>query len=590
MAVAGFSAVCERSTGLQLMATETKRVILSDRSIRKARLGSGLVIFVFVLMHLGNHSLGLISIAAAEDGRRWFLAIWRNPLGTILLYGALVVHMLLVLRALYVRRTLVMPPSEMFQTATGLLIPLLLVDHVLGTRVAHAIYGFADNYHAIVRILWVSSPANGVRQTLALVVVWIHGCIGVHLWLRYRSWYTPLAPAALSFAIVLPILALLGFATMGRTVAAAIEDERGYPGGYYENTRGFGEYEPAPLPAKASVMFAYRAGLYGTFGFAVVGLFAFRAQRRWRERPNQLSIRYPGGEIVRVPRGFTVLEASRLGGIPHYSVCGGKGQCSTCRVQVVEGAASLPPPEAIEQRTLDRIGATADVRLACQLRPTQNIGVVPLLAPAPEATIPVNSQTISSGREREIVVFFCDLRHFTTLTAAQLPFDIVFLLNRYFAIIGRAVEDAGGRLDKFIGDGAMAIFGLRHPPEEACRQALKAAAQIVRDVDRLDEELTGELSMPLRLAIGIHAGPAVVGSMGYGAVKNLTAVGDTVNVASRLESVAKELDCTLVFSEPVASLSGVDIATIESREIAVRGRAEPLRVYIVAKDEAGRFA
>jgi len=78
--------------------------------------------------------------------------------------------------------------------------------------------------------------------------------------------------------------------------------------------------------------------------------------------------------------------------------------------------------------------------------------------------------------------------------------------------------------------------------------------------------------------------------MGYGSVKNVTAIGDTVNVASRLESVAKEFNSTLVFSEPVAQLSEVDITGVESREIAVRGRGEPLRVYIVSKEASSRFA
>src|SRR5262249_26215585 len=155
--------------------------------------------------------------------------------------------------------------------------------HVLGTRIAHAAYGFADNYHAIVRILWVTSPGNGVRQTLALIVVWIHGCIGVHLWLRYRRWYVGLAPIALSLAILLPILCLIGFATMGRTIATAIEDERGYPGGYYEMERGYGEYESRPVGGGAKMMVYYRSALYGSFGLAVAAVLAFRVQRRWRE-------------------------------------------------------------------------------------------------------------------------------------------------------------------------------------------------------------------------------------------------------------------------------------------------------------------
>ena len=574
------------------MTIEARKPIISDRLVRKFRLGSGLIVFTFVIMHLANHSLGLISLGTAERAQHWFMTVWRNPVGTVLLYGALLVHILLVLRLLYRRRTLVMPAGEAFQIVTGLLVPLLLIDHIVATRIVHDVYGYHDTYKAIVHSLWLTAPANGLRQSFLLIIVWVHGCIGVHFWLRYRPWYTAVGPVLLSFAIVLPVLALLGFAAMGKTVAyeAAEEDERGYAGGYYSDMRSFGEKGSVPGSQMADALWPYRAAFYGAFSLSIVGLFGFRAHRRLRERQYQVAIRYAGGEVVHAPRGFSVLEASRLGGIPHYSVCGGKGQCSTCRVQIIEGAENLPPPEALEQKTLNRIGATPDIRLACQLRPTGNVSVVPLLTPMAEATMPIYSQTASPGREREIVVFFCDLRHFTALTEARLPFDIVFLLNRYFAIVGRIIEENGGRMDKFIGDGAMALFGLRTTPKEANRQALKAAAAIVREIDKLSAELADELAAPLEIAIGIHAGSAVVGSMGYGSVKNVTAIGDTVNVASRLESVAKEFNSTLVFSEPVAQLSEVDITGVESREIAVRGRGEPLRVYIVSKEASSRFA
>jgi adenylate cyclase len=541
-------------------------------------------------MHLSNHALGLISVNAAENGRRLFLLFWRNPIGTCLFYGAVVVHVLLVYRALYMRRTLAMPAGEAFQIVTGLMIPLLLIDHVLGTRVVHSIYGFADTYKATVRSLWLTAPYIGLRQTVALVIVWVHGCIGVHFWLRYRSWYNRASPAMLAFAILLPVLALLGFAAMGRNIAYQIAHAaaNGYPGGYF-GRREIVSDEVVPGSVSDAIR-PYGTALYGILGLSIAGLFLLRLKRRWSERAHQIAIRYPGGETIEVPRGFTVLEASRLGSIPHYSVCGGKGQCSTCRVQVVDGRAFLPPPDAIEEKTLTRIGAAPDVRLACQLRPSHDLTVVPMLVPAPETAIPTFSQAASPGREQEIVVLFCDIRHFTTLTEARLPFDIVFLLNRYFSIVGRVIEERGGRIDKFIGDGVMALFGLGTTPENACRQALKAAAMIVAEIDKLATELADELSMPLQIAIGVHTGRAVVGSMGYGNVKALTAIGDTVNVASRLESAAKEFETALVFSQPVALLSGVDMAGIESREIAVRGRAEPLQVYIVPKTESGRFA
>ncbi|MGO6846318.1 adenylate/guanylate cyclase domain-containing protein [Rhizobium ruizarguesonis] len=564
------------------MTTVSATGIFSERTIRRARLGSGLVIFIFVLLHLSNHAIGLISVAAADKAAHLFLAIWRNPLGTAIFYSSVLIHIALVLRAIYMRRSLVMPKGEMAQIVLGLLIPLLLLDHVIGTRIAHEFYGYIDDYETVVGMLWIRNPANGARQALGVVAVWIHGCIGIHFWLRYRSWYPDFAPLLLALAILVPVLSLLGFVEMGRTLADPSYQQSMTVSAYKEgvNTR----YASNPEVHRQVAMI--RAGLYGAFSASLLIVVAARARRKLKERLDQVAVNYPGGEVIRVPRGFSVLEASRLGGLPHYAVCGGKGQCSTCRVQILGDYDSLPAPDKMEQTTLRRINAGPDVRLACQLRPNRDVAVAPLLVPATEAALPANSQETSPGREREIAVLFVDIRHFTTMTETRLPFDVVFLLNRYFAIIGKAVEQSGGRLDKFIGDGAMALFGLNTAPEEACRQALNAAAAIVAEIEKLAAELADELALPLRIAIGIHTGPAVVGTMGYGRVRSMTAIGDTVNVASRLESAAKEFEAAIVISEPVASLSGANLAGIESREISVRGRALPLKVYVIPREKA----
>ncbi|WP_326893381.1 adenylate/guanylate cyclase domain-containing protein (plasmid) [Rhizobium beringeri] len=564
------------------MTTVSATGIFSERTIRRARLGSGLVIFIFVLLHLSNHAIGLISVTAADKAAHLFLAIWRNPLGTAIFYSSVLTHIALVLRAIYMRRSLVMPKGEMAQIVLGLMIPLLLMDHVIGTRIAHEFYGYIDDYETVVSTLWIRNPTNGVRQVFGVVAVWIHGCIGIHFWLRYRSWYPDFAPLLLALAILVPVLSLLGFVEMGRTLADPSYQQAMTISAYKEgiNTR----YASNPEVHRQVAMI--RAGLYGAFSASLLIVVAARARRKLKERLDQVAVNYPGGEVIRVPRGFSVLEASRLGGLPHYAVCGGKGQCSTCRVQILGDYDSLPAPDKMEQTTLRRINAGPDVRLACQLRPNRDVAVAPLLVPATEAALPANSQETSPGREREIAVLFVDIRHFTTLTETRLPFDVVFLLNRYFAIIGKAVEQAGGRLDKFIGDGAMALFGLNTAPEEACRQALNAAAAIVAEIEKLAAELADELALPLRIAIGIHTGPAVVGTMGYGRVRSMTAIGDTVNVASRLESAAKEFEAAIVISEPVANLSGADLAGIESREISVRGRALPLKVYVIPREKA----
>ncbi len=541
--------------------------LLSDKNLRTARLVSGIVLMVFVTMHLLNHALLLVSLPAAEAARPWFLLIWRNPLGTLILYGALIVHLVLVLLALYRRRSLVMPVREAIQVLFGLAIPLLVAEHVIGTRVFHSLTGIEDDYQFVLRALWIDTPIIGLKQVVATIVIWVHGCLGLYFWLRYRQGYPRAAPWLLVAAVLVPVLALLGFADGGRAV---------------------GLIDRVPPPVDQSVIenglrmkeLLLRA-IYLSFVAMLVAVLALRVLRMRRERRNLVEIRYSDGNVVRVAKGHSVLEASRIGGIPHYAVCGGKGRCSTCRIKVSEGLADLPAIQPVERATLTRIGAEPDVRLACQLRPTDDLSVTPLLIPDRRRALMLASQPATPGREREIAILFCDIRSFTALADHRLPFDIVFLLNRYFAMVGKAVEQAGGRMDKFIGDGAMALFGVETSNVEACRQALAAAAAILEDLGRLNEELAGEINAPLRVAIGIHAGPAIVGAMGYREVMNVTAIGDTVNVASRLEMVAKELNASVVVSEQVVRLAGLDLSAFELRDADIRGRAQPLQIRAV---------
>ncbi|MCD2180982.1 adenylate/guanylate cyclase domain-containing protein [Rhizobium sp. GN54] len=547
----------------------------SERFLQKLRLGAGLVMLSFVALHLINHALLLVSLQTA-DRVGWLLSlVWRNPAGTLVLYGALLVHVLLVLRSIYRRRTLRMPAREAVQMAFGLLIPFLIIEHVVTVRLSQPLYGIIVDYRMVVRSLWIFDPLSGLRQTLALLVIWTHGCIGLYFWLRFRSWYASASPYLLAAAILIPVLALLGFADTGRMLA--------------QGAATAPQLTPAQVAA-AEGLGRIKLAFYLLFVGAIALVFWLRRLRMLAERASQITIRHANGVVVRAPRGLSLLEASRLGDVPHYSVCGGKGRCSTCRVRILDSAAPLPPPGSIEAATLARVHADEHVRLGCQLHPEGDVSVALLMAPHPAASLPVATEPVRPGREEEIAVLFCDLRNFTDLSEARLPYDVVFLLNRYFAIVGQAVEQAGGRLDKFIGDGAMALFGVGADRDRAARQALAAAAAIVRDIARLNTELGDEFSVRLRIAVGVHAGPSVVGVMGYGTTKSLTAVGDTVNVASRLETTAKEHDVAIAVSERALAQSGHRTDGLRHSEVSIRGRTAPLRVFLVTDVESRRFA
>ena len=541
--------------------------------VRQTRLWLGLVLFTYLTTHFLNHALGLISLDAMMAGRDWFVLLWRSRAGTLALYTALFGHLLLAYWSLYRRRTLRMPGWEALQLSLGLTIPLLLVWHVVGTRLAHEMAGTRDTYTLVVLNLWKLDPVAGWRQTTALVVAWLHGCVGLHFWLRLRPWYPRYARALYTGFLLLPVLALLGFAEAGREVSRLAAEPAFVPRVVAESR--------LPSPAQRLVLGRVSRGVFWGHLGAIALVLAARGARERRRRRQGLRVTYPDGREVVVPLGFTILEASRLAGIPHASVCGGRGRCSTCRVRVGRGLDALPAASAAELRVLRRVGASPDVRLACQTRPRADLAVTPLLSPS--ATAPAGEPEPAAGREQEVVVLFADLRGFTTVAERKLPYDVVFLLNRYFEAVGEAIRGAGGIANQFTGDGVMALFGAGEMADAAAGRALRAAADMVARLDALSATLADELPAPLRLGIGIHAGPAVVGRMGYGEALYLTAVGDTVHVAARLEQLTKEFGCELIISEAVAERAGVDAGDQPRHELTVRNRAEPLAVRVVAR-------
>lgn len=534
----------------------------------KLRLVSGLVLVGYLTTHFTNHALGLVSLDAMNRGLWWFLLLWRSAPGTLLLYGALVVHVGLAFWSLYRRRHLRMPAWESWQLGLGLVIPPLLVDHVVGTRIAFERFDVTSSYTRVVLAIGYLNPAAGIRQTVVLLLAWTHACIGLHFWLRFRPWYSRVAAPLFGVAVLLPTLALLGFYEAAHEVARLAATP-----GWVEATLAANH---APSRPQGMALAHTREVLAATYAAVLVLVLLARAARIFiTRRAASIRVRYPDGRVVIAPRRFTLLEVSRFAGIPHASVCGGRGRCSTCRVRVIEGRDALPPPSPGEARVLQRIGAGASVRLACQTRPTGDVAVVPL--------VPVGGarSSIGQGREQEIAVLFADLRNFTTLAEHKLPYDVVFFLNRYFEAVATAIKSAGGIANQFTGDGVMALFGVDTDGRDGSRRAVAAAQAMVERVEALSRDLADELPGPLRLGIGIHTGPAVVGRMGYEENTYLTAVGDTVHVAARLEQLTKEYRATLVISEQVGIEAGVDLSAFPRYELTLRNRGTMLAVRVI---------
>ena len=486
--------------------------------------------FLYVVTHLLNHALGLVSLRVLEAGRIWFVAIWHNPLGQLVLYGALFAHFLLALWSLYRRRALKLSPWEWTQWGLGALIVPLGALHVVGTRLAHALYGVEPGYPWVLGSLVVSDWWGIARQFTLPVVVWLHACIGLHFAWRLRPWYRTWLPLLYAFALLVPVAGIAGAGIAVRDVAE-LAQQPGFLRELFVRVH-------VPSPAGVERLYAISNQLQAAALALLVGVLAARPLRDlWQRRRGVVCLDYGERRIVEQPAGLTVLEMSRIAGIPHASVCGGRGRCSTCRVRI-GGAerAHLPPPRPRSRRCWR----------GSARRPMSGL----LASSGRRRWLPRHSA--AAGRRRAGRGLSAGYRRPMAASASR---DPVRRHPRLHRDLGRQAalrrgfpaqplfprhrpgDGGGGRpLDKFIGDGVMAIFGLAAAPAgPAARRSTRRGAWR-EALEDLNEALSGDLELPLRIGIGLHAGPSIVGEMGYERATQLTAIGDTVNIASRLES------------------------------------------------------
>jgi len=553
------------------------RLLWSGTARDRLRLWTGLVLFAFVATHLLNHAVGLWSLEAMTTVQHWRLAVTRSPPGFVVLTASLLTHAGLALWKLARLRTLRLRRAEVLQGLSGLVIPYLLMSHLFQAGVGPRSLGVAAAYPAILPLLW---PAKLSGQTLLIIVVWLHGCLGLHYWLRGENWYRAASHVLAALAALIPAAALAGFVVAGREAARlAAADLTGRAA--IESAAGISAATRVTMEAHAADAKVAFYGLVAlTVAILALRLFAVR-------RPAEFPIVYAGGPTVRSAVGPTLLEISRTNRVPHLSVCGGKARCSTCRVRIVERGEGLAPPAEAEQRLLRRIGAPPDVRLACQIRPNGPLMVALLLKPTAQFLTPsLASGFEAAGVDREVAVLFVDIRGFTRLSQAKLAYDVVHILNSFFAGVGQAIEAAGGRVDKYIGDGLMAVF--EHPSglPGAARAAVEAVVAIDDALGRVNRQLADEIAEPLRLAMGLHGGRLVIGRIGWGAAALPTVIGPAVNIASRLESLAKARNVALAVSRECAIAAGLSLEGFAVDEVDIRGLEALFPVLLVA-DVAG---
>jgi adenylate cyclase len=545
--------------------------------VRQVRLACGLVLFAYLVSHFLNHALGNISMDALAAGVHYHKTFWQFLPVAIAFYTAALLHSGLGIWALYQRREFHWKAMEPLQLLLGLSIPMLIASHIVGVRLGQTLFGHEKLYPQELYSFWIALPYKIWLMSAVLIVAWVHGCIGLYFWLRMKAFYKRAAPFLLAAAVLIPTLALLGIYQGGRSVIA----ESGDTGWRRNNLLQRQVGTPAQQEVLDEIVDYVLIGYLGLVGLVLLA----RGVRALHERRGgMITLSYGNGRTVRAPKGLSVLEASLRYHVPHASICGGRARCSTCRIRVIGDCSSLPAPSPREAFVLNRVGAAdPSVRLACQLRPETDLSFFQLFTPQTVSASAHASKAHRIGQERYLVSMFVDMRGSTKLAENQLPFDTVFIVNRFLGAVSQAVIECGGQPNQFVGDGQLALFGLTTSPQTACRQALRAAARIAANIDELNQFLSHDLREPIRFGIGIHGGEVIIGDIGYRDHMVFTALGDAVNVAARLQDMTKNFACEAIVSEEVRITAGLPADALPQQEVGIRGRTEPMIVRSVTR-------
>jgi len=351
--------------------------------LRSARIISGLFLLAFITTHLLNMVAGLHSIEMMDAMRPYLTGLWTGPIGSKLLMAVLMIHFLLALHSIYWRETLRMSANDLVQLIAGLLIIPLLIPHAIGIGAMNKIFSDAG-YGALLKFFWLQDPIAGLRQVLLLGIVWVHGCMGLFVWLRSKEWAVRLLLWLYPIAVAIPVLALLAYVDTGREILLdhsqpkQIRTNDTYNktdtdvGGRYE--RAINSIDANKVNVDAGAIVAQSKVITSwILRITTVMVLLTLLTRHFRVRLNRnkiIEVDYIHGPVVTAQSGLSMLDIARHNDLPHANLCHGRGRCGTCRIRVLSSSEDLPPPSELELKTLERLNSGPGVRLACQLSPT----------------------------------------------------------------------------------------------------------------------------------------------------------------------------------------------------------------------------
>ncbi|MCW8132292.1 MAG: adenylate/guanylate cyclase domain-containing protein [Planctomycetota bacterium] len=283
----------------------------------------------------------------------------------------------------------------------------------------------------------------------------------------------------------------------------------------------------------------------------------------------------PDDVSVEAQAGESLLQAAVRAGIPHSQVCGGYGRCSTCRVLVQSGLEHCSPAEEAERAIAARLQFAPEIRLACLTRIGGPATVRRLVIDEEDRAITSligrESTMGAAGLHREVAILFADIRGFTAFSEQHSPYDVIHVLNRYFHMVNPIVEAHGGAINNYMGDGFMALFGLKDPRDLALR-AVRAGWEVLEAARRHHVYVRNLYNSGFRIGVGVHVGTVVVGAVGAKSNQRLTAIGDAVNFAARIEAENKPAGTEFLVSQACYERVKDAVTPGKTVQVAIRGK------------------
>lgn len=281
----------------------------------------------------------------------------------------------------------------------------------------------------------------------------------------------------------------------------------------------------------------------------------------------------------------TILDAILKAQINHIHVCGGKARCTTCRVYVLDGLSNCMPRNEQEKLLAEQMKFPQDIRIACQTKISGNITVRrPVVDDLDKEIILKQFGDVSGtklGQEKDIAILFTDIENYTQFAEALPAYDVVHVLNRYYQKMNEIIIHHKGIISDVAGDGILALFGVMEDSENSVLDAINAVRAMNAALIQFNGYLNKMYDRSFGIRAGINFGKVIVGNFDTGMMSKISAIGDAVNLASRIETANKDFGTKLLISQSAYKKIKGMVETHKMHSAALKGKSGKYFLYDV---------